>query len=67
MRRAWPAVEGALFAAAGVRDRKSVTLYSGCFFPCGDATVFASDDDLGNCVPFCCVGICCVAWCGGKC
>lgn len=64
----WHAIERRLLAAAGIRDKQSVTLYLGCCVPCGDGAVYVNDKDCDGCGTFC--GVCCLLICccsSGKC
>ena len=47
--RFWHAVERAIFAGAGVRNARSVTLYCGCCIPCGDGAVYVDEKDCDPC------------------
>ncbi|MBI1249336.1 hypothetical protein GC197_16015 [bacterium] len=65
---AWYSLERSLFAAVGVYDHQSVTLYSACCVPCGNAFVVIDEKAISGCAMTicCCYGVTfcgCTNWC----
>lgn len=65
---AWYSLERSLFAAVGVNDHQSVTLYSACCVPCGNAFVVIDEKAISGCAMTlcCCYGVSfcgCTNWC----
>lgn len=64
LKRSWHAVERSLLLAAGVTDKKSITLYSSCCIPCGDGAVVVEGEECGQAITGCaCCAICCCLYC----